>query len=111
MYSVYMLKNQDDNILYTIYSFQVWFWTSPLLQVLFCFLTSTHVSQETGNVVWYSILFKNFQQFVVIHIDKGFSIVNKAEGDIFLELSCFFNDPMDIDNLISGSYAFSKFIL
>ena len=59
-------------------------------------------------MVWYSHLFQNFPQFVVIHTAKGFGIVNKAEIDIFLELSCFFNDPMDVGNLISGSSAFSK---
>ena len=58
-------------------------------------------------MVWYSHLLKNFPQFVVIHIVKGFGIVNKAEADIFLELSCFFNDPTDVGNLFSGS-AFSK---
>ena len=62
----------------------------------------------TGQVVWYSHLFKNFPQFVVIHTAKGFGIVNKAEVDIFLELSCFYDDPMDVDNLISGSSVFSK---
>ena len=59
-------------------------------------------------MVWYSHLFKNFPQFVVIHIVKEFGIVNKAEVDIFLELSCFFDDPVDVGNLISGSSAFSK---
>ena len=59
-------------------------------------------------MVWYSHLFKNFPQFIVIDTVKGFSIVNKAEIDIFLELSCFFHDPVDVDNLISGSSAFSK---
>ena len=59
-------------------------------------------------MVWYSHLFKNFPQFVVIHIVKGFTVVNEAEVDVFLELSCFFYDPMDVDNLISGSSAFSK---
>ena len=59
-------------------------------------------------MVWYSHLFQNFPQFVVIHIVKGFGLVNKAEVDVFLELSCFFDDPMDIGNLISGSSAFSK---
>ena len=59
-------------------------------------------------MVWYSHLFKNFLQFVVIHTVKGFSIVNKAEIDVFLELSCFVHDPMDVGNLISGSSAFSK---
>ena len=59
-------------------------------------------------MVWDSHLLKNFPQFIVIHTVKGFGIVNKAEIDIFLELSCFFNDPVDVDNLISGSSAFSK---
>ena len=59
-------------------------------------------------MVWYSHLFMNFPQFVVIHTVKGFGIVNKAEVDVFLELSCFFNDPRDVGNLISGSSAFSK---
>ena len=59
-------------------------------------------------MVWYSHLFKNFPQFVVVHTVKGFDIVNKAEADIFLALSCFFDDPMDVGNLISGSSAFSK---
>ena len=59
-------------------------------------------------MVWYSHLFQNFPQFLVIHTVKGFGIVNKAEIDVFLELSCFFHDPADVDNLISGSSAFSK---
>ena len=64
------------------------------------------ISQEAGKVVWYSQLFKNFPQFVVIHTVKGFGIVNKAEVDVFLELSYFFHDPTDVGNLISGSSAF-----
>ena len=59
-------------------------------------------------MVWYSHLLKNFPQFLVIHTVKGFGIINKAEIDVFLELSCFFNDPVDVGNLISGSSAFSK---
>ena len=59
-------------------------------------------------MVWYSNLFKNFPPFVVIHTVKGLGIINKAEVDVFLELSCFFDDPMDVGNLISGSSAFSK---
>ena len=59
-------------------------------------------------MVWYSHLLKNFPQFVVIHTAKGFKVVNEAEVDDFLELSCFFNDPIDVGNLISGSSAFSK---
>ena len=56
-------------------------------------------------MVWYSHLLKNFPQFVVIHTVKGFGIVNKEEVDVFLELSCFFDDPADVGNLISGSFA------
>ena len=59
-------------------------------------------------MVWYSHLFKNFPEFVVVHTVKDFGIVNKAEIDVFLELSCFFDDPVDVGNLISGSSAFSK---
>ena len=59
-------------------------------------------------MVWYSHLFENFPQFVVIHTVKGFGVVNEAEIDVFLELSCFFNDPTDDGNLISGSSAFPK---
>ena len=73
-----------------------------------CFLTCTELLQEAGQVVCYSHLFQNFPQFVVIHTVKGFGIVNKAEVDVFLELSCFFSDPADDGNLISGSSAFSK---
>ena len=59
-------------------------------------------------MVWYSHLFQNFPQFIVTHTVKGFDIVNKAEIDVFLELSCFFHDPADVGNLMSGSSAFSK---
>ena len=72
------------------------------------FLTCIQVSQEAGQVVWYSHLFQNFPQFIVIHTVKGFGLVNKAEIDVFLELSCFFDDPVAVGNLISGSSAFSK---
>src|SRR5574337_177392 len=73
-----------------------------------CFLTCIQISQEAGQVVWYSHLFQNFPQFIVIHTVKGFGIANKAEVDVFLELSCFFDDPADVGNLISGSSVFSK---
>ena len=73
-----------------------------------CFLTCIQFSQETGKVVWYSHLFKNFPQFVVIHTVKSFSVVNEAEVGVFLEFSCFFYDPSDVGNLISGFSAFSK---
>ena len=76
-----------------------------------CFLTCIQISQEARQVVWYSHLLKNFPQFAVIHTVKGFDVVNKAEIDVFLELSCFFDDPKDVGNLISGSSAFSKFSL
>ena len=59
-------------------------------------------------MVWYAHLFKNFPQLIVIHTVKGFGIVSKAEIDVILELSCFFNDPVDVGNLISGSSAFSE---
>ena len=72
-----------------------------------CFLTCIQVFQEAGKVVWYSHLFKNFLQFVVIHTVKGFSIVNEAEVDVSLEFPCFLYDPADGANLISGSSIFS----
>ena len=73
-----------------------------------CFLTCIQVSQEAGAVVCYSHLFKNFLQFLVTPIVKGFSVVNEANADIFLEFSSFFYDPTDVGNLISGSSAFSQ---
>ena len=73
-----------------------------------CFLTCIQISQEADKVVWYFHPFKNFSQFVVIHTVKGFGTVNKAEVDVFLELSNFFDDSTDVGNLISGSSAFSK---
>ena len=73
-----------------------------------CFLTCIQISQESGQVAWYSHLFQNFPQFIVIHTVKGFDIVHKAEIDVFLELSCFFNDSTYVGNLISGSSACSN---
>ena len=73
-----------------------------------CFLTCIQISQEAGQVVWYSHLLKNSPQFIVIHTGKGFGIVNQAEIDVFLELSFFFDDTADVGNLISCSSAFSK---
>ena len=73
-----------------------------------CFLPCIQISQEAGKVVLYAHLFKNFPQYVVIHTVTGFGIVNEAEVDVFLELSCFFNDPTDVGNLFCGSSAFSK---
>ena len=74
-------------------------------------MTCIQISQEAGQGVWYSHLFKNFPQFVVIYTVKGLGIVDKAEVDVFLELSCFLDDPADVGNLISVSSAFSKAML
>ena len=107
IYSAYKLNKQCENI-------QPWHTPFPNQSVVpcpssnCCFLTWIQISQEAGQVVWYSHLFQNFPQFVVIHTVKGFGIVNKVEIDVFLELSCFFSDPTDVGNLISGSSAFSK---
>ena len=97
----------------TIYSLDILlflFETSLLFHVQSncCFLTCIQISQEAGQVVWYSHLFQILPQFIVIHTVKGFGIVKKAEIDVFLELSCFFDDPADVGNLISASSAFSK---
>ena len=72
----------------------------------YCFLICIQTSQEAGHVVWYSHLFQNFAESTVIHIVIGFDIVNKAQIDVFLELSCFFDDPVDVDNLILVSLPF-----
>ena len=71
-------------------------------------MTCIQMSQEASHVVQYSHIFKNFPQFVVIHTVKGFGLVNKVEINVFLELSCFLDDPTDVGNLMSGSSAFSK---
>ena len=73
-----------------------------------CFLTCIQISQEAGKVVWYFHLLKNFPQFAVIHIVEGFGVLNKAIVDVFLEFSCFFDNPTDVGKLISPSSAFSK---
>ena len=73
-----------------------------------CFLSCIQVSQETGKVVWYSQLSKNFLQFFMIHTVKGFNIENEAEVEFFLEFPCFFYDPGDVGNLMSGCLALSK---
>ena len=88
----------------TIYSLDVLlYWYEPVcisMSSSNCrFLTCIQIPQETGKVAWYSHLLDNFPQFVVIHTVRGFSIVNKAEVDIFLELSCFFHDPADVGNI------------
>ena len=108
MHSAYKLNKQGDNI-------QPWLSFPNLEPVCYsmsnsncCFLTYTQISQKAGQVVWYSHFFKNFPQFIVIHTVKGFGIVNKAEVDDFLELSCFLYDSSDVGNLISCSSVFSK---
>ena len=108
MYSAYKLNEQGDNRV-LMYSF-------PYLEPVCCsmsssnccFLTCIQISEEADQLVWYSHLFQNFPQFVVIHTVKGFDIVNKAEVDDFLDLSWFFDGPVDVGNLVSGSSAFSK---
>ena len=110
IYSAYKLNKQGNNIqpCYTLLNnFE------PLNYCMSSsncrFLTCIQISQEASHVVWYCHLLKNsFPQFVVIHTVKGFGIVNKAEADVFLELSCFFYYPTDVGNLISSSSAFSK---
>ena len=106
MYSAYISRMPIYNLDVLLIQFK----TSPLFHVQFqLLLLDLHTdSQEAGKMVWYSHLLKNFPQFVVIYTVKGFGIVNKAEVDVFLELSCFFCDPADVGNLISGSSAFSK---
>ena len=110
MYSAYKLNKQGDYITALSYSFS---YLEPVCCSMsssnYCFLTCKRISQEADQVVWYSHLFQNFPQFIVIHKIKGFGIVNKAEIDVFLELSCFFHDPVDVGNFISGSSAFSFF--
>ena len=91
-----------------MYSFLIWNQSAVPCPVLTVASWQAYVSEEAGQVVWYSHLFQNFPQFIVIHTVKGFGIVNKAEVDVFLELSCFFDDPTGFGNLISGSSAFSK---
>ena len=108
MYSAYKLNEHVGNIQPWRTPFPNWYQSVIPCPVLTCFLTCIQVSQEAGQMVWYSHLFQNFPQFIVIHTVKVFGIVNKAEIDAFLELSCFFHDPADFGNLISGSSAFSK---
>ena len=106
MYPVYKLNKQGE-----IYSLDVLLSVSEPVHCSlsgsnYWFLTCIQVSQGASKVAWYYNLFKNFPQFVVICTIKGFSIVNEAEVDIFLEFFCFFYDPTDVSNLISGSSAF-----
>ena len=108
MYSAYKLNKQGDKIQPWCIPSPVWNQSCSMSSSNCCFLTYTQIFQEADQVVGYSHLFKNFPQFIVIHTVKGFGIVNKTEIDVFLELSCFFDDPADVGNLVSGSSAFSK---
>ena len=108
MDSAYKLNKQGDSDTALTYSF---FYLEavycPMSSSICCFLTCMQISQEAGQVVLYSHLFQNFPQFIVIHTVKGFGIVSEAEVDFFWN-SCFFDDPADVGNLISGSSAFPK---
>ena len=107
IYSAYKLNKHGDNI-------QPWrtpflTWNQSVVPCPVLTVASWPANRFLKRQVrWYPLLFKNFPEFVVIYTVKGFGIVNKAEMDVFLELSCFFNDPADIGNLISGSSTFSK---
>ena len=104
MYSAYKLNKPGDNTQPWCTPFPIWNQSvAPCPSSNCCFLTCIQISQEAGKVVWCSHLFQNFPYFIVIHTVIVFGIVNKAEIDVFLELSCFFNDPADVGNLISGS--------
>ena len=110
MYSACKLNKKGDNIQPWCTPFPIW--NQSVVPCMSssncCFLTCIQISQEASQMAWYFHLLKNFPQFIVIHTVKGFGIVDKAEIDVFLELSCFFHDPADVGNLISGSSAFSK---
>ena len=109
IYSAYKLNKQGDNTQPWCTPFPIWNQSVvPCLFLTDASWPAYRLRQEAGKVVWYSHLFQNLPQLVVIHTVKGFSIVNEAKVDVFLEFSCFFYDPMDVDNWISGSSAFSK---
>ena len=108
MYSAYKLNKQGDNIQPWDTPFLIWNQFVVLCPVLTVSFTCIQISQETGQMVWYSHLFKNFPQLVVIHRGKDFGIVSKAEEVVFLELPWFFDDPTDVGNLISDSSVCSK---
>ena len=105
MYSAYKLNKQADNILHWRTPFPIWNQSVVPCPILLILHLHIDISGDR-QVVWYHYCLKNFPQFVVIHTVKGFGIVNKV--DVFLKFSCFFYDPTDVGNLISGSSAFSK---
>ena len=114
MYSAYKLNKQGDNTQPWCTSFLIWnqswleAWNHVVPWPVFncCYLTCMQISQGASQVVWYSHLLKNFPQFILIHTVKVFGVVNKAEVDVSLELSCFFDSPVDVGSLISGYSAF-----
>ena len=108
MYSVYKLNKSGDNIQLWHTPFPIWNQSVVPCPVLTGASWPAYTSQDAGQVVWYSHLFQNFPQFIVIHTVKGYGAVYKGEVDVFLELSFLINDWMDVGNLISGSSAFSK---
>ena len=108
MYSAYKLNKQDDNMQPWHAPFPIWNQSVVPCLVLTVATWTAYIPQGAGKVVCYSHLLKNFPQFAVIYTVKSFGIVNKAEVDAFLGLSCFFHDPASVGNLISGSSAFSK---
>ena len=108
MYSAYKSNKQGDNIQPWCTPFSIWNRSIVPRPVLTVASWPVYRSQEAGKVIWYSPLFENFPQFVVIHTVKGFATVSKAEVDVFLELFCLFDDPVDVGNLISGPSDFSK---
>ena len=110
-YYAYKSNKQGDNLQSWCSPFSIWNQSVvPHPVIMVASWPAYMVSQEAGKVVWYFLLFKNYPQFVVIHNVDDFSIVNEADIDDFLESSCFFNNPMDVANLNSGSSAFSFFI-
>ena len=107
MYSAQKLNEQGDNIQPWRTPFPIWNQSVvPYLVLTIASWPAEQISQEEGKVICYSHPFQNFPQFIVIHTVKAFGIVIKAEIDVFMELSCFFDDPMDVGNLISGSSTF-----
>ena len=108
MYSAYKLNKQGDNIQPWRTPFPIWNQSDFPRPVLTVASWPAYKFLNAGQVFWFSHLFQSFPQFIVIHTVKGFGSVNMAEIDAFLELSCFFHDPVDVGNLISGSSAFSK---
>ena len=106
MYSPYKLNKQDNNIQPWCTPFPIWNQSVSMSSSNCCFLICMHISKEAGQVLWYFHLLMNFP--VCCDPVKGFGIANKAEVDVFLKITCFFDDPMDVGNLISGSSAFSK---